>query len=103
VPPVRPVLPGWTAGRDSLFAAFGDTAEFPSPAAAGVLVSEDTPGSDTWSDVERRWLAPAAAALGAGRLRRLELSAGGRRCSVSGGSSWRFWRRPRPWWEYFDE
>lgn len=103
VPAVRPVLAGWTAGRDPLFSAFGDASEFPSPAAAGVLVSDDTPGSDTWTDVERRWLAPAAAALRAGSLRRLELCAGGSRSSVSRGPHFRIWRRLKAWWEYFDE
>jgi len=101
VPAAPPMLTGWTAGRDSLFAAFGDAAEFPSPAVAGVLVSEDTPGSDAWPEVERRWLAPAAAALRAGRLRRLEFCAGDLRVRVSRGPHFRIWRRPRPWWEHF--
>jgi len=47
-------------------------------------------------------LAPAAVALHAGRISRLDLSAGGRRFSVGRGPNLRFWRRPRPWWESFD-
>lgn len=98
-----PAVQGWTAGRDPFFAAFGDQAQFPSAAGAGVVVCDDTPGSSTWADIERRWLAPAAAALRARRIRRLDLCAGGLRYSVAGGPNWRVWRRSRPWWEFFDE
>jgi hypothetical protein len=101
VPAVPPVGSGWSAGRDPLFAAFGDAQSLPSPPGAGVLVSDDTPGSATWPEVERRWLAPAAAALASGALDRLELCAGARLVRVTGGWNWRVWRRPRPWWEYF--
>ncbi len=69
LPPVR----GWTAGRDPFFAAFCRVPDWPADAAPG--------------------------ALEAGRLRRLDLSAADRRCSVPKGPSWRFWRRARPWWE----
>ena len=69
---------------------------------AGVLVCAERPGSTVWAEVERRWLAPALAALRAGRIERLALSTGGLRFDVDKGSSWRFWRRRRPWWESFE-
>ncbi len=164
--PVLAALPrvhGWTAGRDPLFSAFGDSPRFPgaeSPVAAasagasetrarsgsvaaagaeagaevgadagriagadaakataartvaraerghvlsaGVVVCADRPGSTTWPDVERDWLAPAMAALRAGRIECLTLSTGGLRFEVDKRSGWRFWRRPRPWWESFE-
>jgi hypothetical protein len=103
LPPVR----GWVAGRDPLFAAFrrgeGPAVDADSPVggAPGVVISDDQPGSAAWAVVERTWLAPAAAALGSGRLRQLHLSAADRRCTVPGGRSWIFWRRARPWWQSY--
>ena len=51
-------------------------------------------------EVDRRWLAPALAALRTGRLRRLRLVAFGDEASLDmdlrRGDTWRFWRRPRP-------
>jgi hypothetical protein len=97
LPPVR----GWCAGQDPLFAAFGSEYEYPRAAGGGVVVCAVQPGSNEWLDVERRWLVPAIAALGSGRLKRLDLSAADRRFSVGKGSNLRFWRRPRPWWESY--
>jgi len=97
LPPVR----GWCAGRDPFFAAFGSELEYPRAADSGVVVCAEQPGSDDWLEVERRWLVPAIAALGSGRLQRLELSAAGRRFNVGKGPNLRFWRRPRPWWESY--
>ena len=97
-----PAVRGWTAGQDPLFAAFGDEPELPGGTESGVVVCSAPPGSSDWPEVERRWLAPAAAALDAGRIERLELSAAGHRVSVAGGPNFRFWRRPRPWWEAFE-
>ena len=97
LPPVR----GWCAGQDPLFAAFGSEYEYPRAAGGGVVVCAEQPGSNEWFDVERRWLVPAVAALGSGRLKRLDLSAADRRFSVGKGSNLRFWRRPRPWWESY--
>ncbi|HWJ35100.1 MAG TPA: hypothetical protein VNR70_07525 [Steroidobacteraceae bacterium] len=97
-----PTTRGWTAGHDPFFAAFGDATRFPHEAGPGVVVCSDHPGSSSWPDLEQRWLAPAAAALRSGRLRRLELSAGERCFSVGRGAKLRFWRRARPWWESFD-
>jgi hypothetical protein len=96
-----PIALGWTAGRDPLFAAFGAAREFPNEAGGGVVVCAEQPGSTAWPEVEERWLAPAVAALRSGRIRRLELSAADRRFSVGRSQAWRFWRRPRPWWESF--
>jgi hypothetical protein len=68
-----------------------------------VVVCDDQPGSGTWSEVERDWLEPAATALRARRIQRIDLSSGARRWRVGTVQNWRLWRRPRPWWEYFDE
>jgi hypothetical protein len=97
LPPVR----GWCAGDDPFFAAFGSEHEFPHAAGGGVVVCAEQPGSNEWREIERRWLVPAVAALGAGRLKRLDLSAADRCFSVGKGLSLRFWRRPRPWWESY--
>jgi len=94
-----PAVRGWTAGTDPLFSAYGDIAQF--PRGAGVLVCDVAPGSAQWSAVERQWLAPMSAALRAGELDRVILSAGDRRLVVLKGRHWRFWRRSRPWWESF--
>jgi len=97
----KPIVKGWTAGQDVFFAAFGQEARFPSEAGAGVVVCADQPGSSTWPAVEQRWLAPALAALKSGRISGLDLSAGNRSFSLRRAPNWRFWRRPRPWWESF--
>jgi hypothetical protein len=96
-----PPMPAWTAGRDPFFSAFGSEPQWPDVAGAGVIVCTEQPGLPEWSDVEQRWLAPAVAALRSGRVRRLDLSAAGRRVSLSRRPNLRFWRRPRPWWTAF--
>ncbi len=97
IPPVH----GWTAGRDPLFASFGDTREWPNVTKPGVIVTRAQPGTAEWRDVEQCWLEPAAAALKAGALTSLVLSAGERCCRIDKGFNARFWRRARPWWESF--
>lgn len=112
-----PDVHGWTAGTDPLFAAFGDLAEFPrtgtgtgigaargSGAATrgGVFVCDIVPGSGQWAEVEQRWLEPVSAALRSGAIKQVTVSAVDREVSVEIGVSWRFWRRPRPWWESFE-
>lgn len=97
-----PAVSGWTAGQDPFFAAFGSEQQWPQETGAGVVVCAQQPGSRGWLEVEQRWLAPAAAALKSGRIKRLELSAADRRISVVAGPTLRFWRRPRPWWESFE-
>lgn len=110
-----PAVRGWTAGADPLFAAFGARADFPvqSPrgapgaavdaASAAVIVLDVSPGSEGWSDCERRWLLPALAALHSGRIKEIKLSAGGRSFSVDARSRLRFWRRRRAWNECFHD
>jgi hypothetical protein len=96
-----PAVRGWTAGHDPLFAAFAAEPRYPKGAGAGVAVIESSPGTSGWRHVEQDWLRPALGDLGAGFLERLELSRGSRCFSVSARAARRFWRRPRPWWEFF--
>ncbi len=119
-PPVLslPQLRGWVVGRDALFSAWSDHAADTADTAntantantvgasdtgegPGVAVLEEVPGSPAWDSVEARWIVPAARRLRANGQARVVLSAGMRRYSLSGRSRWRWWRRPRPWWEYF--
>jgi hypothetical protein len=95
-----PRVQGWVAGRDALFSAWADEAADAS-AGAGVAVLDAVPGTAAWGPAERRWIAPALDGLRAGRHTRVILSAGERHYSLSARSRWRWWRRPRPWWEYF--
>ena len=95
-------LPIWAAGEDIFFAAFGAASEWAGESGSGVVVSNDYPGSATWPEVERRWLQPAVAALRAGRLGQIHVSAAQRRFTITRGLSLRFWQRARPWWDYFD-
>lgn len=97
-----PALPLWAAGRDVFFAGFGEAAEWSRQSGSGVVVVDDHPGSATWPEVERRWLQPALAELRAGLLQQIHVSAGQRRFTIPRGLNLRFWRRPRPWWDYFD-
>jgi hypothetical protein len=102
-----PAVHGWTAGNDPLFAAFAAQAHYPArvgpclSAGSGVVVIAEWPGSPAWREAEERWLAPAVVELRSARVQRLDLSAGDRCFSVSPRGTWRFWRRPRPWWESF--
>jgi hypothetical protein len=100
-----PPVEGWTAGADPFVTAFGTRLEFPSAAhtASGVVVIDAEPGTDAWRDAESRWLERSFADLRAGRIARLDLSAGDRCYSVRGHWNWRpwRWRRRRPWWEFF--
>jgi hypothetical protein len=91
-----PKIQGFCAGEDVFFRAFADSA----PGGA-VIVMPDVPGSDAWQDAESRWLAPAVAQLREGVLSRLDLSAGARCFSVTTRAASRFWRRRKPWWEWF--
>jgi hypothetical protein len=96
-----PPVDGWTAGDDVFFKAFAGPVDLPGGAASGVVVIGAEPGTDQWRDAESRWLDRSVAELRAGRIARLDLSAGNRCFSV--GARWRrrFWRRRRPWWEFF--
>jgi hypothetical protein len=98
-----PAVHGWTAGDDPLFMAFGARPEYPGAAEPGVVTIVDSPGTPGWRVAEQRWLEPAYADLRLGRLKRLDLSAGNRCFNVSARATRRFWRRSRPWWEYFHD
>jgi hypothetical protein len=91
-----PRVQGWVAGGDVFFSALsGEKSD------CGVIVASQTPGSDAWSDIESRWLKPAVVQLRAGRLSRLEISAGDRCFTVTARAIRRFWRSTKPWWESF--
>jgi hypothetical protein len=94
-----PRVQGWAAGDDVYFSAL--SAQRRETSDSGVIVAAATPGSDEWHDIESRWLKPAAAQLRAGRLSRLEISAGNRCFSLTARAIRRFWRRSKPWWESF--
>jgi hypothetical protein len=99
VPPASlPAVQGGAAGGDVFFDAF--------PAGSGrdadVMVLDVTPNQARWTDMESRWLTPALAGLRRGRLAYLELSAGDRRFVISARWRRRFWRKAKPWWEYFE-
>jgi hypothetical protein len=106
-----PAVDAWAAGDDPFFKAFaarpailhGTAPEphAPAPAVSGVAVIAAEPGTEEWREPEARWLAPSLAQLRAGRIVRLDLSAGKRCFSVRAGWNWRVWRRRRPWWEWF--
>ncbi len=100
-----PSVQGWVAGGDVYFSALAaecnGTAERRATSDSGVIVAAATPGSDEWHDIESRWLTPAAVRLRAGRLSRLEISAGDRCFSLTARAIRRFWRRSKPWWETF--
>jgi hypothetical protein len=93
-----PPVEGWTAGTDVFFDAFG---ALPERCASGVVVIDAEPGSDSWPDIESRWLERSLDDLNSGRISRLDLSVGGRCFSVTGRWNRRPWRRRRPWWEAF--
>jgi hypothetical protein len=98
-----PQLMGWTAGHDVLFAAFPARTQYPRAAGSGVVVLEQTPGAEGWPEAESRWLRPMLAALSAGRIEQAQLSCGEKCFTLSARWRWRFWRRPKPWWESFDD
>jgi hypothetical protein len=97
-----PQVMGRTAGKDVFFRVFESRPGLPHAAASAVLVIDAEPGTDQWRDAESRWLESSVAELAAGRIERLVLSAGTRCFSV--GARWRrrFWRRLKPWWEFFE-
>jgi hypothetical protein len=68
----------------------------------GVMVSAAVPGSDEWPEVESRWLEPSLRALRRGEIEKLALSCGERCVTLTRGARFRFWRRRRAWWEYFE-
>jgi hypothetical protein len=97
-----PAVAGWTAGDDVFFRAFACPPDVHRSAACAVLVIAAQPGSDLWRDAESRRLESSVADLASGRIERLDLSAGNRCLSVSARWRRRFWRRSKPWWDYFE-
>ena len=95
-----PPIEGWTAGDDPFFDCFAAPLELPRGASSGVAVIGAEPGTPEWREAGEPWLERSVAALNAGRIERLELSAGHRCHSVSARRHWRIWRRLRPWWEF---
>jgi len=93
-----PAVHGGASGEDLLaetFPAAGDRV-------ADVMVAGAVPGGREWQELESRWLEPTLADLRRGRITRLELSAGEKRFALSASWLRRFWRRAKPWWEYFE-
>jgi hypothetical protein len=98
-----PNVQGWTLGNDVFFNAFNTgNAGRGEESLCGVMIGAHAPGSDGWQATESGWLKSAAAHLRAGRISRLELSAGDRCFGVSTRDMRRFWRRSKPWWESFE-
>ena len=95
-----PQLDGWTAGADLLFGAWAVRSSFPREPRSGVVVLDTEPGSEPWQAVQEAWLAPALTALGARRIRQLDLAIGAQTLALRNLWSLRVWRRARPWWEY---
>jgi hypothetical protein len=95
-----PRLRGWVAGDDVFFGAIGSPREEQS--ASGVVALDHGPGDARWPEAESRWLQAAAAQLRAGRISQLHLSAEERCFTVTARGLRRFWRRSKPWWEFFD-
>jgi hypothetical protein len=93
-----PAVQGGAAGEDALFDAFPPR----SGATADVMVVDSTPNTAAWTAMQMGWLAATLADLQRGRLERLDLSAGERRFVLSARWRRRFWRRAKPWWEYFE-
>ncbi len=101
----------WVAGEDVLLSAWPRLAAWPapparlaadhSPPAAGLVVLAQSPDEAVWTQWESTWLAPAEASLRAGRITSIALSAGACRYHLGARACRRFWRRPRPWRDYF--
>ncbi|HEY2779952.1 MAG TPA: hypothetical protein VGI90_04210 [Steroidobacteraceae bacterium] len=94
-----PKLQGWVAGDDVLFNALGSPRH--EHAESGVIAVEGGPGDERWHDIESRWLKAAVARLRAGRISQLQLSAEECCFTVTARGLRRFWRRSKPWWEFF--
>jgi hypothetical protein len=92
-----PKVQGFCAGDDVFFNAFTGVVS----GGAGVIVVPEAPGTDAWRVAESRWLGSAIPQLRSGKISRLDLSAGTRCFSVTARATRRFWRRRKPWWEFF--
>ena len=93
-----PKVQGWVAGDDVFFNAIGTPPD--EHRASGVIAAAGGPGGSRWHQDES-WLQSAAQQLKAGRISRLQISAEDRCFSVTARGLRRFWRRSKPWWEWF--
>jgi hypothetical protein len=92
-----PTLLGWSKGDDVFFRCFK-----PGASASGVIVVRESPASDTWSQLPMQWLKSALEQLRSGAITDLSLSGADRCFTVTALGSRRFWRRRKPWWEFFE-
>jgi hypothetical protein len=95
---VLPEVQGWAAGDDLFFNAVGRPRD--EQFASGVIAAGSGPGGGEWHQAES-WLEAAAEQLRAGRIARLQISAEDRCFTVTARGLKRFWRRRKPWWEWF--
>ena len=87
------------------FRAAGDDALFGALRAEGtetkVVVASHAPGSLEWSATEEPWLRTSLSMLNEGATLAISIQ---RRCyEVSSRWRWRWFRKSRAWWEYFEE
>ncbi|HEX3951121.1 MAG TPA: hypothetical protein VHW95_14790 [Steroidobacteraceae bacterium] len=94
-----PKVQGFVAGDDVFFNALGAGQD--EQFASGVIATDGSPGTDRWHDAESRWLNAAVQQLKIGRIAQLRLSAEDRCLTLTARGLRRFWRRKRPWWEFF--
>jgi hypothetical protein len=95
-----PELPAAVVGRDVMFSAWSNE-RLAADQGSVLVISDAAPGTPAWRDFEAEHLVRRVSELRSGRLSRLELSASERRYSLGAHWHWRFWRRPRPWKEFF--
>ncbi|HTD73178.1 MAG TPA: hypothetical protein VK652_06600 [Steroidobacteraceae bacterium] len=93
-----PTVQGWTAGDDVFFNAVGRPRD--AHIANGVIAAGSGPGSSGWHQAES-WLEAATQQLRAGGISQLQISAEDRCFTVTARGLKRFWRRRKPWWEWF--
>ncbi|HEY0748832.1 MAG TPA: hypothetical protein VGD63_19165 [Steroidobacteraceae bacterium] len=96
-----PSFPAWFAGDDVYFSALARGSPGRGKSDSGIIVTSTAPGREEWSEIESRWLKPAAAQLRSRRLLRLDLAAGEVCVTLGARALPRFWRRRKPWWETF--
>ncbi len=94
-----PKIQGWVAGDDVFFDAIGASRD--EHASSGVMAADCGPGGSRWHEVDSR-LEAAAQQLRAGRISQLHISAQDRCFTLTARGLRRFWRRSRPWWEWFE-
>jgi hypothetical protein len=93
-----PKVQGWAAGDDVFFNAVGRPRD--ERIANGVIAAGTGPGGSGWHQAEY-WLEAAAQQLRGGRISQLQISAEDRCFTLTARGLKRFWRRRKPWWEWF--